>query len=131
MGLNPLAEREPLPRLGPVRLSNADDVPHELSVRIRRAGEQVYAETFELETDGEEGTFGGLATVECGPGSERGRYTLSFETETGESADIELERGDGPALSVLAEIRGGGEVGIFSGANSYGNMCDAPTPTPE
>lgn len=130
-GLNPLAEREPPPRLGPVRLANADDVPHELSVRIERDGDGVFADTFELGTDGEEGTFGGLATIECGPGSERDRYTLSFETAAGASTTFEVDRGDGPTLSVLAEIGDDGEIGVFSGAVKYGEVCDGPTPTPE
>lgn len=130
-GLNPLAEREPLPRLGPVRLSNTDDVPHELSVRIERDGDRVFADTFELGTDGEEGTFGELATIDCGPGSKRGRYSLSFETEAGRSTTIAGDRGDGPTLTVLAEIRGDGVVGIFSGTSGYENVCDGPPPTPE
>jgi hypothetical protein len=129
--LNPIAEQEPLPKLGPVRLSNADDVAHELSVRINREGVEVFSDTYQLDTDGTEGTSGGLATVECGVGAERARYRIEFETGEGGSASIEVDRGDGPALTILAEIDGDGEIVILSGANDYRSLCDDSTPTPE
>lgn len=129
--LNPAAEQEPLPRLGPVQLVNADDVVHELSVRIEREGTEVFSNSYQLESSPDGHMGGGRVDIECGVGAERARYSLEFETGAGKSTSIGLDRGDGPTLLIRAMIDGDAEVGILTGGDSYETLCDDPASTPE
>jgi hypothetical protein len=130
-GLNPLAEREPLPRLGTISILNSDDIAHELSVRIERDGERLLAETYELGPRGGDGDPPRAAEIPCGVGSARGRYTLSVETAAGEASTLELGRGDGPTFVVVVGISEDGLPGIFGNSYPYERICDQPSPTPE
>lgn len=129
-GLNPLAERDPLPRLGGVRMWNQDSVAHELSVRIERDDERLLAETYRLGSD-ESPRGEPTASITCGIGRERGQYTLSFETETGESVMADRGREHAPAFSVTVTISETGRLAVFGTSLPYERLCDDAAATPE
>jgi hypothetical protein len=109
---------------------NSDNSRHVLSVRIERDGERLLAETHQLGSDGSPDRER-TASIPCGLGSERGRYTLSFETGTGRRATLEPDRADAPAFSVVVSIGADGALGTSGRSYPYGKMCGDPTPTPE
>lgn len=129
-GLNPLAEREPLPRLGPVRMVNFDDKLHKLSVKITRTDEMVLTETFRIGGENKDNPDQ-LAVIQCGVGDERGRYELTFETEAGNSAKTVVGRENGPTASIQATIHSNGDLTTLWESGRYRQMCDGPSPTSE